>query len=72
MHDPKVEEFKQKIIDLKEEVRQHGASVDDAKCAALCETSAEVLQGLETAFTHYIESSEPAWQEEPNEDIASM
>lgn len=58
----KVEELRGKIAELRAELQEHGAEVDDASCAALCETSAEVLAGLEMAFTHYLDKSESAWQ----------
>lgn len=47
---------------LRDELRQHGEQTGDPKCAALCETAAEVVGGLETAFDHYINKSEKAWQ----------
>lgn len=61
-HEAKVKELQGKIAALRDEIKQHAQIVDDPKCAALCETSAEVLTGLETAFTHYLNKSEAAWQ----------
>jgi hypothetical protein len=61
-NEQKVAELRDKLADLRAELREHGAEVDDAQCAALCETSAEVLAGLEMAFTHYLDKSEAAWQ----------
>jgi len=55
-------DVQQKIAEAKEAAREHGAQAEDPKCAALCETSAEVLEGLEKAYTHYHEKSEKAWQ----------
>lgn len=55
-------EIQQKISELKEMARNHGADADDPKCQALCETTAEVLGGLEKAYEHYQNKSEPAWQ----------
>jgi hypothetical protein len=46
------------ITHLREDIKQ----VEDPKAEALFETSAEVLTGLETAFKHYEEKSEKAWQ----------
>ena len=61
LHD-EVEALKDKIADLGEELREHGERSPDPKCAALCETSAEVLGGLETAFEHFLEKNEEAWR----------
>jgi hypothetical protein len=36
--------------------------LDDPKAQALCETTAEVLQGLVTAYEHYAAKSEAAWR----------
>jgi hypothetical protein len=46
------------ITHLREDIRQ----VEDPKAEALFETTAEVLTGLGTAFKHYEEKSEKAWQ----------
>jgi hypothetical protein len=43
---------------LKEEAPQLG----DPQARALVETSAEVVQGLVTAFEHYERRNEPAWR----------
>jgi hypothetical protein len=42
-------------------LKGHAEITDDPKCAALCETSAEVMGGLDKAFTHYLSKSEKAW-----------
>jgi len=60
--DQKVEELQSKIGDLADELRLHAEEVEDPKCAALCETSAEVLSGLGVAFGHYLDKSETAWE----------
>jgi hypothetical protein len=62
MDDEKVEELRNKIRGLKDELRAHATAVADPKCAALCETSAEVAGGLETAFDHFLTKSEKAWE----------
>ena len=49
----------QKLID---HLRQDIEKVDDPKAQALFETSAEVLTGLITAFSHYEEKTEKAWK----------
>lgn len=61
MDDTKVQELQQKLQSLQSELQQHAAQVTNPKCAALCETSAEVLAGLATAFQHYQTKSEAAW-----------
>lgn len=38
-------------------------AVDDRQAQALFETAAEVLEGLERAFTHYESKREEAWEE---------
>jgi hypothetical protein len=62
-HDEMMQDLQDKIATLRDELRDHANQVDDPKCAALCETSAEVLTGLETAFDHYRNKNEAAWQE---------
>ncbi|HJP81275.1 MAG TPA: hypothetical protein VJ841_02700 [Candidatus Saccharimonadales bacterium] len=62
-HDAIMKDLQSKITVLRDEVRAHAQEVDLAKCAALCETSAEVLTGLETAFEHYRTKSEAVWQD---------
>ena len=63
VHD-EVKALKEKIAELSGELREHGERTPDPKCAALCETSAEVLNGLETAFDHFLAKSEEAWQDD--------
>lgn len=62
-HEEKVQDLCDKIGALRDEIKAHAEDVDEAKCAALCETSAEVMTGLETAFSHYLNKSEVAWQD---------
>lgn len=47
---------------LIENMRQDVQKVDDPKAQALFETSAEVLTGLKTAYTHYEQKAEAAWR----------
>ena len=51
-------EFKMLIEHLREDVTK----VDDPAAKALFETSAEVLIGLEKAFSDYETKNEPAWK----------
>lgn len=47
------------LNDLVRHLREDIRKFDEPKAQALFETSAEVLQGLHTAFTHYETGSEP-------------
>ena len=51
-------EFKMLIDHLRKDVEK----VDDIGAKALFETSAEVIGGLEKAFTDYEQKNEPAWK----------
>jgi hypothetical protein len=42
--------------------RDNVEHVNDPQFRALMETSAEVLSGLRTAYEHYDQAREPAWQ----------
>ena len=44
------------------QVREGVGEVDDPRGQALFETTAEVLQGLVTAYEHYERGAEEAWQ----------
>ena len=62
--DPKVHtanlkgEFRQLITHLRSDIPK----LSDSKAKALFEVSAEVLTGLEKAFTDYEEKNEEAWK----------
>jgi hypothetical protein len=58
----KVQELHKKIKELRDDLKAHAEVTEDPKCAALCETSAEVTGGLEKAFDHFLNKSEKAWQ----------
>jgi hypothetical protein len=51
-------EFKTLIDHLRDDVNK----VDDLSAKALFETSAEVIGGLEKAFSDYESKNEPAWK----------
>lgn len=51
-------EFKMLIDHLRQDIEK----VDDVAAKALFETSAEVLSGLEKAFSDYEAKNEPAWK----------
>ena len=59
VHAQNIREMLRKIID---HARQDVAQVKEPRFQALLETTAEVLEGLETAFRHYSERKEPAWK----------
>ena len=62
-HLAEVKALRQKLEQLCDEMKAHAEQESaDPKCAALCETSAEVLSALVTAHTHYLEKSEKAWE----------
>lgn len=58
----KTQELHKKVKELRDELKEHASEATDPKCAALCETSGEVLGGLEEAFDHFLQKSEKAWQ----------
>ncbi|HTL54686.1 MAG TPA: hypothetical protein VL361_03370 [Candidatus Limnocylindrales bacterium] len=49
------------LSDLIQHVREDVGKVQEPKFQALLETSAEVLNGLRTAYEHYEKKSEPAF-----------
>jgi hypothetical protein len=53
------EEFKKLSDHLREDVEK----IDDPKAKALFEVSAEVIDGLEKAFTAYETKNESAWKD---------
>jgi hypothetical protein len=58
----RVEKARSQLGALRDQLRDVGAQADDPRGAALFETAAEVLSGLERAFEHYSTRSEPAWR----------
>ena len=54
---------KKMLADLISHLRDDTTKFDEPKAQALFETSAEVLQGLHTAFDHYESGSERAMRE---------
>lgn len=58
-HSENIRRELQKLIDhLRKDIKR----VDDPKAMALFETTAEVLTGLKTAFSHFEEGEEDAWK----------
>jgi hypothetical protein len=62
--DPKAHtaNVRKELRELINHLRGDVDKVEEPKAQALFETAAEVLTGLETAFTHYEEKSERAWK----------
>ena len=54
--------LQQQLGELIEHLKQDVERVAEPRFQALAETSAEVLNGLRTAFVHYEEGSEKAWR----------
>ena len=52
-----------KFADTIDHLRRDIDHVDEPKCKAMFETAAEVMGGLATAFKHYEQKSEAAWDE---------
>lgn len=51
------------LRDVINHLREDIGKFDEPQAAAMFETSAEVLQGIITAFEHYEQQSEDAWQQ---------
>lgn len=56
------QKIQSKLTDLIEHLREDVRQVEEPQARALFETSAEVLSGLRTAYQHYEQQSEAAWQ----------
>jgi hypothetical protein len=56
------EKIKGLLHEAMQNIREDVSRVSDPKAQALFETSAEVLGGLITAYEHFEQKSEPAWQ----------
>jgi hypothetical protein len=50
------------LQELIEHLRSDIEKIDEPRCKAMFETSAEVLGGLQKAFDDYETGSEPAWR----------
>lgn len=50
------------LQEMVDHLRKDISKVEDPKAKALFETSAEVIKGLITAFSHYEEGEEEAWK----------
>jgi len=54
------------LTDTISHLREDVSKVDDPRAEALFETTAEVLQGLVTAYEHYEQGAEEAWRPDPS------
>jgi hypothetical protein len=65
--DPRVhcEHIQQQLDELIQHARADIKRVPEARFQALLETTAEVLNGLKTAYQHYATKAETAWSEAP-------
>ena len=54
--------IKKEFVTLIDHLREDVKKVDDPSAKALFEVAAEVLIGLEKAFTDYEQKNEPAWK----------
>ncbi len=54
--------IQQMLGEVRDHVREDAGKVDDPKAEALFETTAEVLQGLITAYQHFDRRAEEAWR----------
>lgn len=54
--------IKQEMQDIVAHLRRDISKVEEPQAKALFETSAEVINGLITAFDHYEKKSEEAWR----------
>lgn len=54
--------IKAMLTDVISHVREDVNKVNEPKAQALFETTAEVLNGLATAYSHYEQQSESAWR----------
>jgi len=59
---PQADQMRGELHSLSRQLRSYIADLDDPKARALFETSAEVIDGLTQAFTHFLEGSEVAWR----------
>ncbi len=59
---PHVNQVRERLHELLSHLREDAEKVSDPSAAALFETSAEVLAGLEHAFEHFAQKSEAAWR----------
>lgn len=57
-----VQNMRKALQDIRSHLREDIQKVDEPQLKAMFETSAEVLGGLEKAFTDYEQKNESAWR----------
>jgi hypothetical protein len=58
-----VRKLKEMLTEVRDHARQDVNKVPDPKAQALFETTAEVLNGLATAYEHFEQGTEAAWKQ---------
>ena len=63
-HDPRyhTQRMRQALQEIRDHLQQDIEKIDEPQLKAMFETSAEVIGGLEKAFSDYEQKNEPAWQ----------
>jgi hypothetical protein len=56
-------QVRERLSELIAHLRQDVGKIDDPRAQALFETTAEVLTGLEKAYTDFEARDEPAWRD---------
>ena len=56
------QKIRARLKELSEHLREDIGKIDEPQAKAMFETSAEVIDGIITAFMHYEEKSEKAWR----------
>ena len=49
-----IEDLQVRLRELRDELKLHGQEVHDSNCSVLCETSSDVLTGLDNSFERYL------------------
>jgi len=61
-----IQKMQQRLQEIRDHLREDVEKVDEPQFKAMFETAAEVLGGLVTAFRHYEQKSERAWNQVRN------
>jgi hypothetical protein len=56
------QKIKLSLQEIADHLREDVGKIDDPRAKAMFETSAEVIDGIITAFTHYEQKGEQAWK----------
>lgn len=55
----KTDEIHKMLKEVREMAKSHREEATDPQCATLCDTTYQVLAGLEEAFDHYLQGKYP-------------